>query len=635
MGKKWRGIRANWTSDMMDEALRLLKKGHSQRHVESVCGIPRSTLRDHIKTGKVERQLGRKSVLSIQQEQELSNRIIRLSNMGVPLTPKSVRRSVFSYCKKNQIASKFNDQTEMAGYSWYKSFMRRHPELSKRKAQSMNWARAQKLNPFIVKDYFTKLSTIMDEFDLKNSPHKIFNLDEKGCRLTLHHSQSVLAAKGSKRVHLISNEHAENVTVVACISASGQTIPPMIIFKGVRKQDTFSDNLPPGSVTEMAPKGSMTKELFLRWLHHFAKFKPSGRVLLILDGASCHIDVAVADLAETYDVSILCLPSNTTHELQPLDKAVFRSFEHYWDSELLKYWEQNPSANRRLTKSHFGKVFQPVWQQTLTMATIQSGFRSTGIYPFDPTIIPECAYLPSLLTNRVMEWSDDDDIPLIHFKNKLKKVQVVSPIASKPSCSHWDDPVLHQDDSQLGRQISYSKNDGPSEQQTDTQNNCSNDKIKILSVTVIKPKEPIKEKVSNGLSTFSKLTPTPDFEEPAKEKISNDPSTFSKFIPTPDFKSKKQGKPRKKAINYKAQILKRDVFFASSNTAKSQKSARVKPSTIQNVQKKEENWFCSVCNENYESDMRQCNKCKDWVHEDCVGLTIDDLEDFECPECSP
>lgn len=565
MGKKCRGIRGNWTPEMMEEALRLRRAGHSQRYVENACGIPRSTLRDHFKTGKVERRLGRKSVLSSQEEQDLSNRIIRLSNMGVPLTPKSVRRSVFSYCKKNGIGNKFNNESEMAGYSWYKAFMRRHPELSKRKAQSMNWARAQKLNPFIVKDYFTKLSSIMDQFDLKNSPHKIFNLDEKGCRLTLHHSQSILAAKGSKRVHLISNEHAENVTVVACISASGQTIPPMIIFKGIRKQDTFSDNLPPGSITEMATKGSMTKEIFLKWIHHFAKFKPPGRVLLILDGASCHMDVAVADLAETYDTSILCLPSNTTHELQPLDKAVFRSFEHYWDSELLKYWEQNPSANRRLTKSHFGIVFQPVWQQALNMANIQSGFRSTGIYPFDPTIIPECAYLPSSLTNREIEWSDDDDIPLINFKSKSKKVQELSPIASKPGCSKWPDPVLHQGDSQSDRQVSSSKDNRPSEQQNDTQNECSNNKIKILNITIIKPKEAVKEKYSNDLSTFCGL------------------------IPTPEFKSKKQGKPRKKAINYKAQILKRDVFSASSNPAKCQKAGPFKPA--QNEKKKKRTGF--------------------------------------------
>ncbi|VVC96867.1 unnamed protein product [Leptidea sinapis] len=41
-------------------------------------------------------------------------------------------------------------------------------------------------------------------------------MDEKGCRLTLHHQQKVFAANRTKRVHLISQEHAENVTVAIC-----------------------------------------------------------------------------------------------------------------------------------------------------------------------------------------------------------------------------------------------------------------------------------------------------------------------------------------------------------------------------------------------------------------------------------
>jgi len=61
-------------------------------------------------------------------------------------------------------------------------------------------------------------------------------MDEKGCQLSLHHQQKVLAKKGSKRVHLVAPEHGENVTIVACGSASGIVIPPMIIFKGQRKK---------------------------------------------------------------------------------------------------------------------------------------------------------------------------------------------------------------------------------------------------------------------------------------------------------------------------------------------------------------------------------------------------------------
>ncbi|KAJ8941411.1 hypothetical protein NQ318_010158 [Aromia moschata] len=201
----------------------------------------------------------------------------------------------------------------------------------------------------------------MNELKVKQALHKIFNLEEKGCHLTLHHSQSVLASKGAKRAHLISKEHAENVTVVACVSVSGQAIPPIIIFKGLRNLDTFNDNLPPGSVVEMSVKGSMTKELFLKWIHYFAKSKTPSTVLLILDGASCHMDIGVFDLAKMYQISILCLPSKTTHELQPLDKAVFRSFEHFWESELLKYWEQNPSVTEWVTGIEHTKWVQIHW----------------------------------------------------------------------------------------------------------------------------------------------------------------------------------------------------------------------------------------------------------------------------------
>lgn len=98
-------------------------------------------------------------------------------------------------------------------------------------------------------------------------------MDEKGCRLTLHHQQTVIAQKGIKRVHMLGSEHGENVTVVGCVNAIGNPIPPMILFKGKRKKPEFDDNLPPGSIVHMAPKGSMTTELFTVFIEHLAKYK--------------------------------------------------------------------------------------------------------------------------------------------------------------------------------------------------------------------------------------------------------------------------------------------------------------------------------------------------------------------------
>ncbi|KAI4466404.1 homeobox-like domain superfamily [Holotrichia oblita] len=68
MGKKNRGMRANWTEDMMSEALMLINKGMSQREVEKQCGIARTTLRNHIKSGSCKRKLGRRGILSEEEE---------------------------------------------------------------------------------------------------------------------------------------------------------------------------------------------------------------------------------------------------------------------------------------------------------------------------------------------------------------------------------------------------------------------------------------------------------------------------------------------------------------------------------------------------------------------------------------
>ena len=207
--------------------------------------------------------------------------------------------------------------------------------------------------------------------------------------------------RGAKRVHQRGQEHGENVSIVACANALGMAIPPMIIFKGERDNRRFGNNLPPSSIYRMSPKGSMTTALFVEFIEHLGAFKMPGKALLIFGGARSHLSPDIVDAAYAHNIFLYCLASNTTHELQPMDKAVFRSFEHYWDTEVLKYWRQFP--DRSVTKERFGSLFTPVWNKALTIGNITSGFRSTCIYPFDPTIIPDEAFAPSELTFREEE----------------------------------------------------------------------------------------------------------------------------------------------------------------------------------------------------------------------------------------
>ncbi|XP_030760295.1 uncharacterized protein LOC115885492 [Sitophilus oryzae] len=224
----------------MRSALTAIRRGRcSQRVTAMRFKIPRRTLRDHLKSRTHVKKIGRKSILSKHQEQDLVKRIVRLAEIGVPLTMKLLRHNVFRFCKINKIKNNSNEEKCMTGRDWMRMFLNRNPEISKRKAQFMNQARAQKLNKFIVDDHFKKLGKLLDNLELKQNPAKIFDMDEKDCPPTLHHQPAVLVKKGSQRVHFIANEHAESVTIVGCVSA----IPPMIIFKGKRLKSELTNNL--------------------------------------------------------------------------------------------------------------------------------------------------------------------------------------------------------------------------------------------------------------------------------------------------------------------------------------------------------------------------------------------------------
>ena len=320
------------------------------------------------------------------------------------MTPQLIKIYVFEYCSANRILNSFNSAKSSAGRKWLKGFLKRNPSISLRKAQSMNPGRAAKLNPHIVKDYFDELKAVMEEYELFGKPHCIFNMDEKGCCLTLLHQQQVMAQRGAKRVHLVAPEHAENVSLVVCANATGSAIPLMVIFKGKRSKPEYGDNLPPNAMV------CMTTELFIKWLEHFSIYKPVGKVLLIFDGASSHLHLGIVDAAIANDVVIFCLPSNTTHELQPMDKSVFRSSEHYWDTEVLKFWRGHP--DRVITKARFGSICTPAYNKAISITNVCNGFRATGIYPFDPNAIPDIAFAPSTVTFQ-------EQSPTSHFSEEM------------------------------------------------------------------------------------------------------------------------------------------------------------------------------------------------------------------------
>jgi hypothetical protein len=94
-----------------------------------------------------------------------------------------------------------------------------------------------------------------------------------------------MSAKGKKDVyHSTTGRKGSTVTVILCTNAAGQSVPPFVIMKGVRKRDAYSKGMPNGSVVHMSESVNMTSKVFSAFLDH----KPQGRILLIVDGHPSH-----------------------------------------------------------------------------------------------------------------------------------------------------------------------------------------------------------------------------------------------------------------------------------------------------------------------------------------------------------
>lgn len=114
-----------------------------------------------------------------------------------------------------------------------------------------------------------------------------------------------------------------NTTLVACTSASGNYVPPMLIFKRVRSHPALASGAQSRSVVEVSESVYINSDLFVKWLRHFiAHVKPSNeqKVLILLNEHTTYSkNLTAITLVRNKCVLLLQLPGHTTHLLQPLE----------------------------------------------------------------------------------------------------------------------------------------------------------------------------------------------------------------------------------------------------------------------------------------------------------------------------
>ena len=136
-------------------------------------------------------------------------------------------------------------------------------------------------------------------------------------------------------------------------------------------------------------------------------------MILFIDGHSAHINLAVAEFCRDNQIIIYCFPPHASHILQPLDVAVFGPLKKFWNSAVEEFTSKYRTP---ITKKNFLQVFDPAWQKCKSKKHGVSGFRATGLVPFNVENVDYRKVLQKA-GNPIVEAGDPSDF--MNFDQKL------------------------------------------------------------------------------------------------------------------------------------------------------------------------------------------------------------------------
>jgi hypothetical protein len=241
------------------------------------------------------------------------------------------------------------------------------------------------------------LAKKIKEYDIR--PENTYNMDEKGFMLGIlqaakrYFTGSEFATGRLKGCGQDGNR--EWVTVIASICQNMTALPPLVIYAAAINNihDTWVEELRTDQreiYITTSPTGWTNDNLGFEWLttvfdRHTKEQASNGLRwrLLFVDGHSSHLNMRFIDWCGQNRILLMAYPPHSTHRLQPLDVSLFNPLSNFY-SQNLDAWIQKSSGITNMSKRYFYELFWPAWQRAFTEKNIQSGWKKTGLHPFNP-----------------------------------------------------------------------------------------------------------------------------------------------------------------------------------------------------------------------------------------------------------
>lgn len=652
-------IRNKICPDTLSDAVREVNNGCSVRKAAEKYKIPKSTIFKYQKL-----YLGKnldqsrlkvlkndvKRVFDDCEELQLHEYLKKAAYLHIGLDKKQVRELAYEFAvakQKTNIPESWH-KYKMAGLGWVRYFRQRHSDLSLRKPEATSMARATSFNKTNINSFFDNLERSFKKW--KFPPESIYNVDETGVT-TVHKPGKVLAPKNIRQLgKLTSGERGVNNTMIACVNAVGNAVPPMIIFPRVYFKDNMLKGAPPGSVGSANQSGWSTEEIFRKWLDHFIQFtKPTKEhpVLLIMDNHESHISIAIIDKAKDNGVVLLTLPPHTSHHLQPLDRCVFGPFKSQYNRAAERWMLNNPG--KPITIYDVAELIGQAYPVSFTPKNIIKSFEVTGICPYNRDIFSDEDFLCSYVTDRpdptILETSTADKTPYLQEKIDESNEQTD---ASNTNTIDYQQQLesLTPENSKIN-ESPFSPVDIPNSNVTPKK------KINTEMITpeFIKPflKAGPRKTVQRGRKPGKTriLTDTPVKNSIQMEELKRANNKKKKTVEKNSKKSQSNielAQPSiskvktKKTPNVQKLPKRADIGIPNSSNSTSKQSANTKQICV--LEDKKLSFFmCVACKKYTKKSLLICSMCKARYHTKCIpkahkdNIDSDDESSFICQKC--
>ncbi|KAB0790097.1 hypothetical protein PPYR_15584 [Photinus pyralis] len=369
-----------------------------------------------------------RKIFTDNQEVELANYAADSAKLYFGLTTKDLRQLAYQFAVTNGIpVNQVWKDNHMASKDWLLGFLKRNKDLSIREPEATSLSRATAFNRHNVNLFFNNLGSVYEKY--KFEFHNVYNVDETGLT-TVQKPSKVIAKRGTKQVGaMTSGERGQLVTMALAVNASGNSVPPMLVFPRKNFKDFMLSNAPPGCKGAAHQSGWMTSENFLIFIEHFVQFVKCSKdkpVLLILDNHESHLSISVLNYCKLNGVVLLSFPPHTSHRLQPLDRTVYGPLKRYYNSAADGWMKSNPG--KPMTIYDIPGVLAKALPLAATPNNIQNGFAVTGIWPYNRDIFTDQDFLPAEVTNRPFVTNTPVDNPV-----QLNEDAIIMPKERTPS----------------------------------------------------------------------------------------------------------------------------------------------------------------------------------------------------------